>query len=77
MLAVPGCGFTHLHSVDKSRQRFGYETQAGHWGEIKSGLEDVEDRAGSVERDVDGLSARTAGGHGQWTETSEGSGGRR
>ena len=72
-----GLGSAYLHSVDESRQRLGYETQARHWGEIERGLENIKDRAGSVERDVDGFSARAVGGHGWGTETSGGGGGRR
>ena len=44
---------THPDSVDNSRQRFRYETQARHWGEIESCLKDVEDWSSSVECGVD------------------------
>ena len=54
----------YLDSVDKSRQRFGYETQARHWGEIESGLKNVKDGSSSVEHNVDSFACTTAGIHG-------------
>ena len=65
MLAICNLGSTHLHLVDKSRQRFGYETQARHRGEIESGLENVEDWRSSVEHDIDGFAWTAAGSHSQ------------
>jgi hypothetical protein len=64
MLAVQRLRSTHLHFVDKDRQRLGYETQARHWGEIESGLENVEDWSSSAKRKVDSFTWTMARDHG-------------